>query len=252
MWSQQSHYLRLSPHRLTFYVALRQTPFEFIPEKWRYKPAILVSQDGCTCARLITEILMNPLFWSCQVVKWKSFNALFPSYRPFYEGSAGFAAVPVNFFSLSEDDKALTLGEWGMRKRDENSGKIKDTAEKKENAGKDSLQAQRNDSTIQPLYAWSRFFFLFSSIWVKGGTWEEVPVSKDRWHSDHHSLGGPGEEPATPHAWLGYQALNKCNSLHQACRGSFPAIIRLMRTLIPPLSNYTKKNSSCLRTMKGR
>lgn len=127
--------------RLTFYVALRQTPFEFIPEKWRYKPAILVSQDGCTCARLITEILMNPLFWSCQVVKWKSFNALFPSYRPFYEGSAGFAAVPVNFFSLSEDDKALTLGGWGMRKRDENIGKIKETVEKKEYAGKNSLQA---------------------------------------------------------------------------------------------------------------
>lgn len=127
--------------RLTFYVALRQTPFEFIPEKWRYKPAILVSQDGCTCAPLITEILMNPLFWSCQVVKWKSFNALFPSYWPFYDGAAGFAAVPVNFFSVSEDDKALTQGGWGMRKRDENSGKIKETLEKKECAGKNSLQA---------------------------------------------------------------------------------------------------------------
>jgi hypothetical protein len=42
---------------------------------------------------------------------------------------------------VSDDDKALTLGGWGMRKRDENSGKIKATVEKKEYAGKNSLQA---------------------------------------------------------------------------------------------------------------
>jgi hypothetical protein len=46
---------------------------------------------------------------------------------------------------VSEDDKALTQGRWGMRKRDENSGKIKETLEKKEYADKNSLQAQRND-----------------------------------------------------------------------------------------------------------
>jgi hypothetical protein len=109
--------------------------------------------------------------------------------------------------------------------------------EKKEYADKNSLQAQRNDWTMQPLYAWSRFFFL----WARGATEKEVPLSEDRWHSDHHLLGGLSYKPATPHACLGYQALNRCNSFHQACEGSFPAIIRLMRTPILPPPNYTKK-----------
>jgi hypothetical protein len=38
---------------------------------------------------------------------------------------------------VSEDDKALTLRGWAMRKRDENRGKIKESVEKKEYAGKE-------------------------------------------------------------------------------------------------------------------
>lgn len=38
------------------------------------------------------------------------------SYRTFYEGAAWYVAVPVNFFLVSEADKALTMAGWGERK----------------------------------------------------------------------------------------------------------------------------------------
>lgn len=39
----------------------------------------------------------------------ENLSTFFPSYRTFYEGPAGYAVVPVNFFLVSEADKALTM-----------------------------------------------------------------------------------------------------------------------------------------------
>ena len=116
-----------------------------------------------------------------------------------------------------------------MRKRDENRGKIKESVEKKEYAGKEFPAGVTERLNHAAIIRVKSVFSSTPSLTVGEG-WKFHCGNTDG-TAIMTCLAVPARSRRPPHAWLGFQALNKCNSLHRACRGSFPAIIRLMRTL---------------------